>query len=69
MHWLCVGYAYAYSYYAYYAYLGISIHECMDVHTDTSNSRLDMDEHKLLHDHFMLDMYKDEYLKKTKFQI
>ncbi len=29
MHWFCVGYAYAYS---YYAYSGISIHECLDVH-------------------------------------
>ncbi len=28
-----------------------------------------MDEHWLLHDCFMLDMYKDEYLKKTKFWI
>jgi hypothetical protein len=25
---------------------------------------MDMDEHQLLHDRFMLDMYKDEYLKK-----
>jgi hypothetical protein len=55
MHWLCFGYAYAYS---YYAYLGISIHECPD-----------LDEHWLLHDHFMPDMYKYEYLKKTKLWI
>ncbi len=62
MHRLCVGYAYS-----YYAYSGISIHECLDVHIGTGISRSDMDEHQLLHDHFMLDMYKDEYLKKTKF--
>jgi hypothetical protein len=66
MHWLCVRYAYAYS---YYAYPGISIHECPDVHISTGNSHLDMDEHWLLHDYFMLDMYKDEYLKKTRFRI
>jgi hypothetical protein len=59
-------YAYAYP---YYAYPGISIHKCLDVHTGTGNSRPDMDEHQLLHDHFMPDMYKDEYLKKTKFWI
>jgi len=63
MHWLCVEYAYAYS---YYAYLGISIHECLIVHTSTGKSRPDMDEHQLLHGRFMLDMYKDQYLKKTK---
>jgi hypothetical protein len=45
----------------------ISIHECPDVHNGTSNSRPDMDEHQLLHDCFMPDMYKDEYLKNTKF--
>ncbi len=28
-----------------------------------------MDEHQLLHDCFMPDKEKDEYLKKTKFQI
>jgi hypothetical protein len=28
------------------------------------NSCPNMDEHQLLHDCFMLDMYKDEYLKK-----
>ncbi len=39
------------------------------MHNGTSNSRPDMDEHRLLHDCFMLDMYKDEYLKKKKFQI
>ncbi len=61
MHRLCVEYAYAYS---YYAYSGISIHEWLDVHTGTSNSRPNMDEHQLLHDRFMLDIYKDEYLKK-----
>jgi len=64
MHWFYVEYAYAYS---YYAYLGTSIHECPDVHIGVGNSRPDMDEHLLLHDHFKLD--KDEYLKKTKFQI
>ncbi len=45
----------------------ISIHECPEVHIGMSNSRLDMDEHRLLHDCFMPDMYKDEYLKNTKF--
>ncbi len=53
MHQLCVGYAYVYS---YYAYLGIFIHECQDVHIGTGNSHPDMDEHRLLHDCFMLDM-------------
>ncbi len=66
MHKLCIRYAYAYS---YYAYPGIFIHECLDVHAGTSNSHPDMDEHQLLHDHFMPDMYKDEFLKETKFQI
>jgi hypothetical protein len=42
MHWLCIGYAYAYS---YYAYSGISIHECPYVHASMSNSCSDMDEH------------------------
>jgi hypothetical protein len=60
----CIKYAYAYS---YYAYPGISIHECPDVHISMGNSCPDMDEHRLLHDYFMLDMYKDEYLKKNKF--
>ncbi len=64
MHWLCVGYAYACS---YYAYMGISINECLDVHIGMGDSHSDMDEHRLLHDCFMPDMYKDEYLKKTKF--
>jgi hypothetical protein len=66
MHKLCIRYAYAYS---YYAYLGIFIHECPDVHAGTSNFRPDMDEHRLLHDCFMPDMYKDEFLKETKFRI
>ncbi len=61
MHWLCIRYAYS-----YYAYPGISIHECSDVHISTGNSRPDMDEHRLLHDYFMLDMYKDEYVKKKQ---
>jgi len=64
MQQLCVKYAYAYS---YYAYPGISIHECLDVHIGTGNSHPDMNDNRLLHDSFMLDMYKDEYLKKTKF--
>jgi hypothetical protein len=46
MHWFYVEYAYAYS---YYAYLGISIHKCPDVHIGMGNSHLDMDEHWLLH--------------------
>jgi hypothetical protein len=62
MNRLCVKYAYAYS---YYAYMGISIHECPDVHIGMGNSSPNMDEHRLLYDHFMPDMYKDEYLKKT----
>jgi hypothetical protein len=66
MHQLCVKYAYAYS---YYAYMGISIHECLDVHIGMGNSRSDMDEHWLLHDRFMPDIYKDDYLRKTKFWI
>jgi hypothetical protein len=49
--------------------MGISIHECLDVHIGMGNSRLDMDEHWLLHERFMPDMYKDDYLKKTKFWI
>jgi hypothetical protein len=39
------------------------------VHIGTGNSSSNMDEHRLLDDHFMVDMYKDEYLKKTKFWI
>jgi hypothetical protein len=39
------------------------------VHIGTGNFRLDMDEHQLLHDRFMSNMYKDEYLKKIKFWI
>jgi hypothetical protein len=66
MHWLYVRYVYAYS---YYAYLSISIHECSDVHIGTSGSHLDMDEHWLLCDCFMPDMYKNKYLIKTKFWI
>jgi hypothetical protein len=62
MHQLCVGYAYSYS---YYPYPGISIHECLDVHIGMGNSHPDMDEHRLLHDRFMPNMCKDEYLKKT----
>jgi hypothetical protein len=64
MHRLCVEYAYPYS---YHTYSGISIHDYLDVHIGMGNSCPDMDEHQLLHDHFMLDMYKDEYLKKIKF--
>jgi hypothetical protein len=60
MHRLCIGYAYAYSYYPYPC---ISIHECLDVHIGTGNSHAGMDEHRLLHDRFMPNMYKDEYLK------
>jgi hypothetical protein len=47
--------------------MGISINECLDVHIGMGDSHSDMDEHRLLHDCFMPDMYKDEYLKKTKF--
>jgi hypothetical protein len=63
MHRLCVRYAYAYS---YYAYPDISIHECLDVHIGMGNSCPNMDEHRLLHDCFMPDMYKDEYLEKNQ---
>jgi hypothetical protein len=35
MHWLCVA----------YAYLGISIHECLNVHIGIGNSCLDINEH------------------------
>ncbi len=56
MHKLCIEYA--------YAYLGISIHDYPYVHIGTGNSCPDMDEHWLLHDRFMLGMYKDEYLGK-----
>jgi hypothetical protein len=55
MQWLCVRYAYAYS---YYAYMGISIDECLDVHIGMGDSHSYMDEHWLLHDCFVLDMYK-----------
>jgi len=58
MHKLCVEYA--------YAYLGISIHDYPYVHIGTGNSCPDMDEHRLLHDRFMLGMYKDEYLKNNQ---
>jgi hypothetical protein len=60
MHWSCIEYAYAYS---YYAYLGISIQKCSDVHIGMGNSCPDMDEHWLLHDFFLPDMYKDEFSK------
>jgi hypothetical protein len=33
------------------------------VHIGTGNSHPDMNEHQLLHDSFMPDMYKDEYLE------
>ncbi len=56
-------YAYAYS---YYAYMGISIYECLNVHTGTGNSCPDLDEHQFFHDHFMMNMYNDEYLKKNQ---
>jgi hypothetical protein len=39
------------------------------MHTGTGNSHPDMDEHRLLHDRFMSDMYKDEYFFQIKFQI
>jgi len=61
----CTGYGVRYA----YAYLGTPIHECLDVHIVIGNSHPNMDEHRLLHDHFMPDMYKDEYLKRTKFWI
>jgi hypothetical protein len=58
MHGLCIRYSYAYP--------SISIHECPDVHTSMGNSCPNMDEHRLLHDCFMPDMYNDEYLKKNQ---
>jgi hypothetical protein len=46
--------------------MGISNHECSNVHIGTGKSHSDMDEHRLLHNCFMPDMYKDEYLKKNQ---
>jgi hypothetical protein len=45
----------------------MSIHECSYVHIGMGDSHPNMDEHWSLHDWFMLDMYKDEQLTKTKF--
>jgi len=45
--------------------MGISNHECSNVYIGTGKSRPDMDEHRLLHNCFMPNMYKDEYLKKS----
>jgi hypothetical protein len=58
---LCTGYAYAYP---YYAYPGISIHKCPDVHIGMGNSRPDMHEHQLLHEHIKPDMYTENNWKK-----
>jgi hypothetical protein len=80
LNWLCVGmhqllpgmygistrYEYAYQ---CYAYLGISIHERPNVHTNNHTSCPDMHEHWLLCACISPDIYKDGFFFKIKFWI
>jgi hypothetical protein len=57
---ICVFYEYAY---LYYAYLGRSIHECLNVHIASHTSCPDMQERHLLHESILLNMYKMDIFK------
>jgi hypothetical protein len=48
--------------------MGISIDECLDVHIGMGDSHSYMDEHWLLHDCFVLDMYKMNIWKRPNFE-
>ncbi len=53
MHWIRI---------SQYAYMNTSIYQCPNRHSSQGNSCRDMHEHWLLHEHFMPNMYKDEYV-------
>jgi hypothetical protein len=57
---ICVFYEYAY---LYYAYVGRSIHECLNVHIASHTSCPDMQERHLLHESILLNMYKMDIFK------